>query len=187
MSSRLSTAPCLFFPRSGCSSWRFSGSSHARAGRALHHNPLAEPGPRPAGFFSALGVAVGSVVHVAAATLGLSALLVFSALAFELVRFLAAGYLIWLGVRRILSKDGDESAASLPKRPLAAVFRQGAVVNLLNPKTTLFYTIAAGSLGGRLLDRPGILSRGRCVSDSVSIRLGPATAFGASGTLRVKS
>jgi threonine/homoserine/homoserine lactone efflux protein len=98
---------------------------------------------RAAGLASVCGVHVGTLVHVAAAALGLSALLVSSATAYHTVRWLGAAYLVWLGVRRLLTRDEDAAVAAGgqgPRRPgLRRVFAQGVVVNVLNPKTALFF------------------------------------------------
>jgi threonine/homoserine/homoserine lactone efflux protein len=98
---------------------------------------------RAAGLASVCGVHVGTLVHVAAAALGLSALLVSSATAYHTVRWLGAAYLVWLGVRRLLARDEDAAVAAGgqgPRRPgLRRVFAQGVVVNVLNPKTALFF------------------------------------------------
>jgi threonine/homoserine/homoserine lactone efflux protein len=97
---------------------------------------------RAAGLASVCGVHVGTLVHVAAAALGLSALLVSSATAYHAVRWLGAAYLIWLGVRRLLAHDEDAPAAPGPgtrRHGLRRSFAQGVVVNVLNPKTALFF------------------------------------------------
>jgi threonine/homoserine/homoserine lactone efflux protein len=97
---------------------------------------------RAAGLASVCGVHVGTLVHVAAAALGLSALLVSSATAYDTVRWLGAAYLVWLGVRRLLARDEDLPATPGPdaRRPgLGRIFAQGVVVNVLNPKTALFF------------------------------------------------
>jgi threonine/homoserine/homoserine lactone efflux protein len=97
---------------------------------------------RAAGLASVCGVHVGTLVHVAAAALGLSALLVSSATAYDTVRWLGAAYLVWLGVRRLLARDEDLPATPGPdaRRPgLRRIFAQGVVVNVLNPKTALFF------------------------------------------------
>jgi threonine/homoserine/homoserine lactone efflux protein len=98
---------------------------------------------RTAGLASVCGVHVGTLVHVAAAALGLSALLVSSATAYHAVRWLGAAYLIWLGVRRLLARDEDTPAAPGPgtrrRHGLRRIFAQGVVVNVLNPKTALFF------------------------------------------------
>jgi threonine/homoserine/homoserine lactone efflux protein len=97
---------------------------------------------RAAGLASVCGVHVGTLVHVAAAALGLSALLVSSATAYHAVRWLGAAYLIWLGVRRLLARDEDTPAAPGPstrRHGLRRIFAQGVLVNVLNPKTALFF------------------------------------------------
>jgi threonine/homoserine/homoserine lactone efflux protein len=97
---------------------------------------------RAAGLASVCGVHVGTLVHVAAAALGLSALLVSSATAYHAVRWLGAAYLIWLGVRRLLAHDEDAPTAPGPgtrRHGLRRIFAQGVVVNVLNPKTALFF------------------------------------------------
>ena len=97
---------------------------------------------RAAGLASVCGVHVGTLVHVAAAALGLSALLVSSATAYHTVRWLGAAYLVWLGLRRLLARDEDDPAAAAPggrRVGLGRIFAQGVVVNVLNPKTALFF------------------------------------------------
>jgi threonine/homoserine/homoserine lactone efflux protein len=91
-----------------------------------------------AGFASALGVACGGLVHVAGAVLGFSALLASSAVAFGAVRWLGAAYLIFTGIRILRGGDSPQPAAPLPA-PLRRLLWQGFVVNLLNPKTALFF------------------------------------------------
>jgi threonine/homoserine/homoserine lactone efflux protein len=93
---------------------------------------------RRAGLVSALGVASGGIVHVAAATIGLSALIASSAMAFTAIKLVGAAYLIVVGIRRILGRDDEESAEAAPA-DLRRLYRQGAVVNVLNPKTALFF------------------------------------------------
>jgi threonine/homoserine/homoserine lactone efflux protein len=95
-------------------------------------------GGRRAGVVSALGVANGGLVHVLAAVIGLSALLAASAEAFTAVKILGAVYLVWLGVRTLLSRD-DRIGGRSAERTLARTYRQGVVVNVLNPKTALFF------------------------------------------------
>jgi threonine/homoserine/homoserine lactone efflux protein len=93
---------------------------------------------RGAGLASALGVWTGGLVHVTAATVGLSAVIASSATAFTTVKLVGAAYLVYVGVRRILSKDDDPDVEpeDAPRRKLYA---QGVVVNVLNPKTALFF------------------------------------------------
>ena len=93
---------------------------------------------RRAGVVSAAGVAVGATVHVVAATIGLSSVLLSSATAFEAVKLAGAAYLVYLGVRRLLTRVSLEPVAR-ERRSLRAIFRRGVVVNVLNPKTALFF------------------------------------------------
>jgi threonine/homoserine/homoserine lactone efflux protein len=93
---------------------------------------------RRAGLFSALGVATGGLVHVAAATAGLSAVIASSASAFTVVKLGGAAYLVVVGIRRILSRDPDEEVVAGPARH-RQLYGQGVVVNVLNPKTALFF------------------------------------------------
>jgi threonine/homoserine/homoserine lactone efflux protein len=94
---------------------------------------------RRAGLVSALGVASGGLVHVAAATVGLSALIASSATAFTVVKLVGAAYLIVVGLRRILAGDSEETEPRALRAPLRRIYRQGVIVNVLNPKTALFF------------------------------------------------
>jgi threonine/homoserine/homoserine lactone efflux protein len=94
---------------------------------------------RKVGLASVGGVHVGSLVHVAAATAGLSALIVASALAFNVVKYAGAAYLAFLGIRRLLERDVEVDVPVEQKTVLQRAFIRGAVVNVLNPKTALFF------------------------------------------------
>lgn len=94
---------------------------------------------RAAGLVSTLGIGIGGLVHVAAAAIGLSSLLVSSAEAFTAVKWAGAAYLVFLGVRRLLARDEPAEPDLRPRRSHARLFRQGVVVNVLNPKTALFF------------------------------------------------
>ncbi len=114
---------------------------------------LAVPGPavvyivtrsihqgRGAGLASVLGIHVGTIVHLTAATVGLSAVLVSSATAFTVVKLLGAAYLVVIGVRVLLGKGGGGTAErQRPHRRRRRDFAEGVVVNVLNPKTALFF------------------------------------------------
>src|SRR5574339_16673 len=78
---------------------------------------------RKAGIVSVLGIAVGGTVHVTAAALGLSALLMSSVLAFTVVKYLGAAYLIYLGVRTLLTKTKAEDTSKIETQPLWQIFR----------------------------------------------------------------
>ena len=94
---------------------------------------------RAAGLVSAMGIAAGTLFHLAAATLGLSALLASSALVFQFVKYLGAAYLVYLGIRVLRSDVTVALEAANGERQLAHIFGHGVLVNLLNPKTALFF------------------------------------------------
>jgi len=113
---------------------------------------LAVPGPavlyvvarsihqgRRAGLASVLGIHVGTLVHIAAATVGLSALVVSSAVAFTAVKIAGAVYLVGLGLWTLFSHRPEAEVAVGGERNLRRAFVQGIVVNVLNPKTALFF------------------------------------------------
>jgi threonine/homoserine/homoserine lactone efflux protein len=114
---------------------------------------LAVPGPavvyivtrsihqgRGAGLASVLGIHVGTLVHLTAATVGLSAILVSSATAFTVVKALGAIYLIVVGIRTLLGRaDEADTDPQRPPRRRRRDFAEGVVVNVLNPKTALFF------------------------------------------------
>ena len=93
---------------------------------------------RTAGLASVLGITTGTIVHITAATIGLSSLVLASKVAFDAVRYVGAAYLILLGVRRLLTRGQEEAAGARPPRTLRRLYTQGLVVNLLNPKTIVF-------------------------------------------------
>ncbi|WP_424529362.1 LysE family translocator [Sphaerisporangium viridialbum] len=93
---------------------------------------------RTAGLVSVAGIHAGSVVHVAAAALGVSALLAASATAFALVKYLGAAYLVYLGLRKLFSRTGDLAREVAPVSG-PRLFGDGFVVNVLNPKTAIFF------------------------------------------------
>ena len=97
-------------------------------------------GGRRAGLASMLGIQAGALVHVTAAALGLSSVLAASALAFDTVKYLGAAYLVAVGVWTLLrgGNPADPDAPARPKR-LRRRFAQGVVVQILNPKTALFF------------------------------------------------
>jgi len=94
---------------------------------------------RAAGLVSVMGIVVGTLLHVTAATLGLSAFLASSALAFQFIKYLGAAYLIYLGIRTLRRDDSQLLQAVHGERKLPHIFAQGVLVNLLNPKTALFF------------------------------------------------
>jgi threonine/homoserine/homoserine lactone efflux protein len=94
---------------------------------------------RRAGLVSVAGITAGTLVHIAAATIGLSALLASSALAFNVVKYLGAAYLIVVGIRRLAGLERPTGDGAPRARSHASLFSQGIVVNVLNPKTALFF------------------------------------------------
>jgi threonine/homoserine/homoserine lactone efflux protein len=94
-----------------------------------------------AGLISVLGLSTGALVHVAAATAGLSAILVASSTAFGAVKVLGAGYLIYLGIRTLVSRPGATAveAAATPPRSASRLFTDGVIVSVLNPKIAVFF------------------------------------------------
>ena len=93
---------------------------------------------RRAGIVSALGVGAGTLVHIAALTLGLAAVLRSVPLAYDAVRLAGAGYLIYLGIRALLHSPAS-APVTIERASLWAIFRQGVVTNVLNPKVALFF------------------------------------------------
>jgi threonine/homoserine/homoserine lactone efflux protein len=97
----------------------------------------AEQGRR-VGLASVAGVHLGTLVHVTAAAVGLSAIIVASAVAFSIVKYAGAAYLIYLGIRKLFSRE-DDVAVERGRESLRRAFARGAVVNVLNPKTAIFF------------------------------------------------
>src|SRR5947207_7574723 len=89
---------------------------------------------RRVGLASVAGVHLGTLVHVAAASAGLSALIVASSLAFSVVKYAGAAYLVYLGVRKLVRRDA-ETRVDRTREPLRRAFARGTIVNALNPKT----------------------------------------------------
>jgi threonine/homoserine/homoserine lactone efflux protein len=95
---------------------------------------------RRAGLISMVGVQAGGIVHVIAAAFGISALIASSAAAFTVVKYAGAAYLVFLGVRKLLAPStGDREADVDAGDAGARLFWHGVVVNVLNPKTALFF------------------------------------------------
>jgi threonine/homoserine/homoserine lactone efflux protein len=98
-------------------------------------------GGRLRGLVSVLGVELGTLLHVVFAAAGLSAIVVSSAAAFSVVKWLGAAYLVWLGLRQILGRDGgdEEPALSGGEENRLRIFSQSVLVQVLNPKVALFF------------------------------------------------
>jgi threonine/homoserine/homoserine lactone efflux protein len=94
---------------------------------------------RRAGVTSMLGVQAGGLVHVVAAAFGVSALIASSAAAFTVVKYAGAAYLVFLGLRKLFGPRDEEPAIEQGPASAARLFGHGVVVNVLNPKTALFF------------------------------------------------
>lgn len=98
-----------------------------------------------AGIIAGLGITAGCFVHIFAAAVGVSALLATSAMAFTVLKWMGAAYLLWIGVKILFSRrpqlttDLRAAAASEPQRPLKAIFIGGFWTNVLNPKVAIFF------------------------------------------------
>jgi threonine/homoserine/homoserine lactone efflux protein len=96
-------------------------------------------GGRAQGLASCIGTAIGGMLHVLAAALGLSLVIAGSAAAFGVVKYLGALYLVWLGLRMLLHKEPGAAAAPPPSRGARRAVVEGIVVEALNVKTALFF------------------------------------------------
>src|SRR5687768_15666096 len=93
-----------------------------------------------AGIVSSLGIMAGCMVHILAAVVGLSAIIAQSAVAFSIIKYLGAAYLIYLGLRALLNRKPSAFAMNkVDKQPLPKIFWQGVLTNILNPKVALFF------------------------------------------------
>jgi threonine/homoserine/homoserine lactone efflux protein len=119
---------------------------------------------RQAGLVSMLGVHAGTLVHVAAAAAGLSAVLAASATAFTVVKYLGAAYLVYLGLRRLLDRAPSAATGPVQAPQLRRAFVDGVIVNVLNPKTALFFLaflpqfvdVSRGQVGAQILALGGV-------------------------------
>ncbi len=94
---------------------------------------------RLAGIVSSLGIQVGTLCHVVAAALGLSAVLMSSAVVFSVVKYAGAAYLVYLGVRTLTGRAGEAAWGDGGRRKFSRLFMDGVMVNVLNPKTAAFF------------------------------------------------
>ncbi|RCV47358.1 LysE family translocator [Marinitenerispora sediminis] len=123
---------------------------------------------RRAGVISSLGVETGTLVHITATAVGLSSLLAASELAFNVVKYVGAGYLVYLGIRAL--RDGDQlsltPSSATPPRALPRVYRDGILVSIFNPKVALFFMAflpqfvdpAQGSVVAQVVQLGGIMA-----------------------------
>jgi threonine/homoserine/homoserine lactone efflux protein len=130
---------------------------------------------RRAGLVSVCAIEVGNFMHVLAATVGLSALLLSSALAFTIVKYLGAAYLVYLGLRKLFNGDTLQVAGNSRPQSLRRTFSQGVLVATLNPKTALFFVAflpqfvdpSRGAIGGQMLFLGCIFVMLAVISDSM--------------------
>ena len=130
---------------------------------------------RLAGLVSVMSIETGNLFHALAAALGLSALLLSSALAFTAVKYLGAAYLIYLGLRKLFAHESSSGQVELAPQSLRRVFSQGVLVAILNPKTALFFVAflpqfvdpAQGAAAPQLLELGCLFVLMAVVSDSL--------------------
>ncbi|MCA9885037.1 MAG: LysE family translocator [Anaerolineae bacterium] len=130
---------------------------------------------RQAGVVSAVGLSLGTLVHVFAAAFGLSALLATSAIAFNVVKLLGAAYLIYLGIKTLRTPLPTDTTVEAPPRQLKQIFVQGFIVNVLNPKLALFFfaylpqfvDMSSGSVAGQIVMLGMIFTALGIISDSL--------------------
>jgi len=91
------------------------------------------------GIYTALGIGLGDLVHTIAAVLGLSAILMNSATAFEVVKYIGVAYLVYLGIQMFLTKPQKLERPTVEQSPASTSFRQGFLAEILNHKTALFF------------------------------------------------
>ena len=96
---------------------------------------------RKAGLISVMGIMSGVLIHTSLTALGLSAILATSAVAFSIVKFAGAGYLIWIGIDFLRSSEHNDKVENVEKEQLGTltIYRQGVLTNVLNPKVSLFF------------------------------------------------
>ena len=94
---------------------------------------------KKAGIITAFGVSCELLVHTLLATIGLGSLLMASTWLFDVIKFIGAAYLIYIGFQLLLSKNPKLSIKTLPKVSYKKMFLQGALTNIMNPKIAIFY------------------------------------------------
>lgn len=96
-----------------------------------------------AGIVSSLGIATGSLVHILGAAVGLSAIIFYSTIAFQTIKWVGASYLVYLGAKAILKANNNgndqKNTTTYSTTGLAKIYKKGILVNLLNPKVALFF------------------------------------------------
>jgi threonine/homoserine/homoserine lactone efflux protein len=139
---------------------------------------------RLAGLVSVLAIETANFLQAVAATLGLSAILLSSALAFDVVKYLGAAYLLYLGVRKLLVSEEGAVEGEIKPEPLSRIYWQGVAINLLNPKTALFYFAflpqfvdpARGNVTAQTLLLGALFVGMACITDSLYALLASSLA-----------
>lgn len=130
---------------------------------------------RGAGLVSVLSIESGNLFHVLAATFGLSALVMSSVALFSVVKYLGAAYLVYLGVRKLLSHEALQLSPRLDVQSPRRIYSQGVMVAVLNPKTALFFLAflpqfvnpGGGSIPLQMLSLGCIFVGMACITDSL--------------------
>lgn len=152
-------------------------------------------GGRAAGLMASLGIHLGGWVHVGAAALGLSAVFHAVPALFLAVKLAGAAYLVWLGVQMLRARETGADAPALPRRSPAAAFRQSVAVEVLNPKTALFFLAflpqfvdpaAALPLWAQFLILGAIVNALFTAADLVAVLAASAVARGLARSARVQ-
>ena len=146
---------------------------------------------RLAGLVSVLAIETANFTQAVAAALGLSAILLSSAMAFNIVKYLGAAYLIYLGIRKLISRSGETGNEAVKSESLSRIYWQGFMVNILNPKTALFFfaflpqfiTPERGNVTGQTLLLGAIFVGLAIITDSMYALL----ASSAGGWLKARS
>ncbi|HUR87655.1 MAG TPA: LysE family translocator [Ramlibacter sp.] len=113
---------------------------------------------RRAGIAAALGFATGCIFHTVLAAVGIAALIRSSPLAFDVVRYAGAAYLVWIGIQALRHRSSFSMDGGGDVKALAAIYKQSVIGNMLNPKVTLFFlaflpqfvNTEAGHVGGQM-------------------------------------
>lgn len=96
---------------------------------------------RNAGIVSALGIGTGTIFHILAAALGLSTILMYSADAYNLIKWIGAAYLVYIGIKTIISSNKHADKTEPENISLWKIYLQGTITNILNPKVALFFSL----------------------------------------------
>jgi threonine/homoserine/homoserine lactone efflux protein len=139
---------------------------------------------RLAGLVSVLAIETANFLQAIATTLGLSAILLSSALAFDVVKYLGAAYLLYLGIRKLFAREEEAGDEAIRQESLRRIYWQGFAINLLNPKTALFYFAflpqfvdpAKGNVTGQTLLLGGLFVGMAFITDSLYALLASSLA-----------